>query len=248
VRVLAVLSVLIIALHNLTDGVTSTGLLWSVLHRQALVMVGKVPVVVSYPLIPWIAVMSAGFCFGQLLVMDSETRQKWLLRLGLDLLPPSSSYDYQHLRRPAALVEANHRRIHRAFILADASKYPPSLDFLLMTLGPGSCSWPGFYRVNPAKSSPLVVIGRVPLFYFTGHLFLAHLLTIPFALVRYGRAAFLWNPPNTQGATDPYPPAYGYPLWIVYIVWVLVVGLMYPLCLWFGKLKQRSQSRWLAYM
>src|SRR5882724_12971586 len=186
VRVLAVLSVLIIALHNLTDGVTSTGLLWSVLHRQALVMVGKVPVVVSYPLIPWIAVMSAGFCFGQLLVMDSETRQKWLLRLGLGFTAAFVVLRFINIYGDPQRWSKQTTAAFTVLSFLRCSKYPPSLDFLLMTLGPGLLLLAWFYRVNPAKSSPLVVIGRVPLFYFTGHLFLAHLLTIPFALVRYG--------------------------------------------------------------
>ena len=95
----------------------------------------------------------------------------------------------------------------------------------------------------------MIVYGRVPLFYFLVHIFLIHVLTIPFAFLRYGQAAFLLNPlPSMGGPMKIYPPDYGYPLWVVYAVWVAVVVLLYPLCLWFASLKQRRGDWWLSYL
>jgi hypothetical protein len=101
---------------------------------------------------------------------------------------------------------------------------------------------------HPA-ASPLIVFGRVPLFYFIGHLFVLHLLTIPLALLRYGYAGFLWNPlPTIGGDPKAYPADYGYGLPVVYLVWVVVVVALYPLCLWFARVKERRKDWWLSYL
>jgi len=93
------------------------------------------------------------------------------------------------------------------------------------------------------------VYGRVPLFYFLLHFSLIHLLTIPFAFLRYGRIAFMFNPlPSVGGSADLYPPGFGYSLPVVYAVWISVVVMLYPLCLWFARLKERRSDWWLSYL
>jgi uncharacterized membrane protein len=129
------------------------------------------------------------------------------------------------------------------------AKYPPSLDFLLMTLGPAFLLLAWFDRLTLAKNNPLLVFGRVALFYFVVHFLLAHLLTIPLALLRYGHAAFLLSPlPSMGGPANLYPPGFGYSLGGVYLIWIAVVALMYPVCLWFARLKARRRDWWLSYV
>ena len=129
------------------------------------------------------------------------------------------------------------------------TKYPPSLDFLLMTLGPAFLVMAWFDRLRFARTNPLIVFGRVPLFYFLVHFFVLHALTIPFAYLRYGRASFLSQPvPSMGGPAKLYPPDFGYDLWVVYAVWLGVVVLLYPLCLWFARLKERRRDWWLSYL
>jgi len=113
-----------------------------------------------------------------------------------------------------------------------------------MTIGPALLLLARFDRVAFSKANPLVVFGRVPLFYFLGHLFLAHALMIPLALARYRRAGFLFG----QLRGNQYPADYGYDLWVVYAVWIAVVAMMYPLCLWFARVKERRQDWWLSYL
>jgi hypothetical protein len=131
----------------------------------------------------------------------------------------------------------------------NTTKYPPSLMFLLMTLGPALVLLRAFDGVQFAKWNPLLVFGRVPLFFFVVHFYLIHALTFPFAAVRYGRIDFLWLPiPALSGRPETYPPGYGYELGSVYLVWLLVLILMYPLCRYFAGLKERRKSWWLSYL
>jgi uncharacterized membrane protein len=132
----------------------------------------------------------------------------------------------------------------------NTTKYPPSLLFLLMTIGPAMLVLAWLSRWNLGPTHPLVVIGRVPLFFFLVHFLLAHALAIPFALARYGHADFLASPmPSMGGAPEAYPPGFGYSLAAVYGIWVLVVVLTYPLCVWFAGLKERRRDWWwLGYL
>jgi hypothetical protein len=129
------------------------------------------------------------------------------------------------------------------------NKYPPWLDFLLMTLGPAILLLSWLDRVRLPAANPLTVFGRVPLFYFLVHLYLIHGLAVLLAFTRYRNVGFMLNPlPSMGGAAKLYPPDYGYPLWVVYILWISVVALLYPLCLWFTRLKERRRDWWLSYI
>jgi len=109
--------------------------------------------------------------------------------------------------------------------------------------------WAALDRVKLNPYHPLLVFGRVPLFYFIGHLFLIHSLTYVFALLRYGTAGFLKNPlPTLGGSRALYPPGFGYSLGAVYGIWFLVVALMYLPCLYFARLKERRRDWWLSYL
>ena len=249
VRPLAVLSIAVIALHNLADPVTATPFgrtwIWNILHQPGLFKAGPVQMLVAYPLVPWIFVMSAGFCFGRIVALLEPDRRRAIFRIGLALTAA-------FLLIRAINIYGDPRPWSRAFPGMSAlsflrcTKYPPSLDFLLMTLGPALLLLAWFDRLTFSKTNPLIVFGRVPLFYFLLHLFAIHALTIPFALIRYGHAAFLFGPLPSVGGK--FPAGYGYDLWVVYAVWVAVLAMMYPLCLWFARLKQRRQDPWISYL
>lgn len=133
----------------------------------------------------------------------------------------------------------------------NTTKYPPSLLYLLMTLGPGLLLLAWFQRHPPRTTNPLVTFGRVPLFYFVGHFFVVHAATALLALVRYGTAAwsFVFTPvPTMGGPAALYPKDFGFSLGVAYLVWVGVVLLMYPACRWFAALKARRRDWWLSYL
>jgi uncharacterized membrane protein len=227
-RVIVVLSVAMIVLHNLFDGVRGASLgafawLWRILHEPGLLSIGPPTVVVGYPVVPWVGVMAAGFCVGRVRAINTYG----------DPNPWSGQ------RTP----------IYTALSFFNTQKYPPSLLFLLMTLGPGLVLLGWIDRARPADRRPLLVFGRVPFFYFVVHLPLIHALAIGITWLRYGGAPFLWTPPPTLGtARDVFPPDYGWSLGVTYLVWLVVVALMYPICLWFMRLKQRRRDWWLSYL
>jgi hypothetical protein len=125
------------------------------------------------------------------------------------------------------------------------------LAFLLMTLGPLLIALAFFDRARPAIVRPLIVYGRVPLFYFVTHFYAAHLVAALLAYVRYGSPAlhFMVGPiPSMGGSPKLFPPDFGYPLWVAYVVWALVVVGLYPACRRFAQMKAAGHSWWLRYL
>jgi uncharacterized membrane protein len=252
IRVLAVVSVAVIALHNLADSIQasqfgSAAWIWNVLHQLGVFRAGGVTFLSAYPLVPWIFVMSAGFCFGGVMTLDRAQRRQWMIRIGSGLtiafvvIRGINIYG-DPLRWSSSVPGMTLLSFLRC------TKYPPSLDFLLMTLGPAILLLAWLDRLTFARMNPMIIFGRVPLFYFMVHLYVIHALTIPFALFRYGHAGFLLSPsPSMGGPNALYPPDYGCSLWVVYVVWAGVVVLLYPLCLWYSRLKERRRESWLSY-
>lgn len=251
VRVLAALSIAGIALHNLADPIQASQLgsaawIWNVVHQLGVFPVAGVLVLVAYPLVPWIFVMAAGYCFGH--IFQLESRRQWMFRIGLSLTIAFVVIRGINVYGDPVPWSA---KVPGMTVLSflRCNKYPPSLDYLLMTLGPAILllGWLDRFALKPAN--PLMVFGRVPLFYFILHLFAIHILTIPLALLRYGHAGFLLHPlPSMGGDAKLFPPNYGYDLWVVYMLWFTVVAMMYPVCLWFARLKERRRDWWLSYL
>jgi uncharacterized membrane protein len=260
VRRLALLSGLVIALHNLLDPIEARQLgalafAWNVLHQPGVFFAFGMPVVVAYPLIPWLAVMSAGYAFAAWYLprTDASTDLGAIRRVPAWRWGAALTLAFVVLRAinlygdPARWSTAVPNTAVLSFL--NTTKYPPSLLFVLMTLGPALMVLAWLQRRQPSPDHPIVVIGRVPLFFFLVHFLLAHALAIPFALITYGRAGFLMQPmPSMGGAADLYPPGFGYSLPTVYLVWMTVLALTYPLCAWFSRLKQRRRDWWLAYL
>jgi len=255
-RVLAAISVAIIVLHNTLDGIQAAQLgafegLWRILHQPGFFMPAGIPVVVAYPVLPWIGVMGAGFCLGSLFSRPPAERQRLFLTLGLALVAAFVVLRFVNSYGNPLPWSSQPSSLFTLLSFLNTTKYPPSLQFLLMTLGPALILLAYFDRRQPAAGHPLVVIGRVPFFYFVLHFWLIHILASVMAFFRYGSASLAWlfSPlPSMGGAAESFPPGFGYPLWVSYVVWIAVVLMLYPLCLWFGRVKKRSQAWWLGYL
>lgn len=118
-----------------------------------------------------------------------------------------------------------------------------------MTIGPAllCLAWFGDLEWKPAN--PLIVFGRVPLFYFIVHFFAAHAVANIMEAIRYGSLRlFFTPPPNLGGPMKAFPSDYGFDLWVVYVVWASIVIALYPLCRWFAAVKARRTDWWLSYL
>jgi uncharacterized membrane protein len=247
---IGVLGVLMIAGHNLCDGVAaddwgSLGWLWTILHQPGMLTVGPgVQFFVLYPLIPWIGVMAAGYAFGRLATLPPSRRDRIYLMLGAAL-----TIAFVLLRlgnwygdpSPWTLQETGWRT---ALSFLNTTKYPASLLFLLMTLGPAIALLPALERMRGPLAEILLTIGRVPLFFWLLHVPLIHLVALGFSLARYGEIIpwLVRNPPTSL------PEGYGYGLGVVYAVTFAVVAGLYPLCRWYADLKRRRRDPWLSYL
>jgi uncharacterized membrane protein len=253
IRILAPLSLIVIASHNLTDGIGAEAFgafapLWNLLHRPGGFAIWGTVFVVAYPFVPWFAVMAAGYCFGGVLSLQADRRQTIMRNSGLGLI--AAFVILRGLNVYGDPQPWSNRIPDMVFLsFLRTTKYPPSVLFLLMTLGPALVLLSWFDRREWRADHPLLVLGRVPLFFFLLHFSLAHLLAFPLAFLRYSEAAFLLKPmPSLGGALDAYPPGFGYSLPAVYGIWLLVLALSYPLCRWFADVKQRRSDWWLSYL
>lgn len=250
VRPLLMASVLVVAGHNLLDGVSAASLgafagLWRVLHEPGVVSAAGVVAIVGYPLVPWVAVMAAGFASGPLFALPADRRTARLAIVGVALcalfvvVRAANAYGDPAPWRPQGTV---------AFTLLsflNTTKYPPSLAFLLMTLGPACLILAWLERRTPRDGHPLVVLGRVPLFFYVAHFWVLHAMVVALALVVYGRSAwgFAFMPvPSMGGPASAFPSGFGYALWVTYVVWVSVVVLLWPVCRWLAARRPRRAS------
>jgi uncharacterized membrane protein len=255
-RALAAVSLALIFLHNTLDGVQAARFgtfapLWQILHQPGLFMLAGMPIIVGYPVLPWIGVMAAGYCLAPVFNLDVGRRRRLLTRMGLALTALFVVLRFVNVYGNPFPWSQQATPLFTVLSFLNVTKYPPSLDFILMTLGPALLVLGWFDRLNLRREHPLAVIGRVPLFYFIVHFFLAHALASVFAWLKYGSASFayLFAPlPSAGGPRELFPPDFGYPLWVVYAVWIGVVVAMYPMCRWFDTVKSRSRAWWLSYV
>ena len=250
---LLAVSVGMIAAHNLTDGVApaqfgSLAWLWRILHVQGL-LTAQPPTLVAYPLIPWIGVMAAGFCFGRVYHLELERRRQILLWLGAILTAGFLLIRGLNVYGDPRPWSVKSQAIFTVLSFLNTTKYPASLSFLLMTLGPAMLFLAWADRIRVGDRNPLLVFGRVPLFYFIVHIPLIHLFAIGLTWLRYGAAPFLFEPPPTLGTPrELFPPDYGWDLWVAYAVTAAVVATLYPLCLFYARLKAKRRDGWLSYL
>ncbi len=253
-RVITAVSIAIIALHNLLDPISAVRFgraawIWDILHQQNVFPVHGINFVTAYPVLPWIGVMAGGYCLGTVFEWDAHRRQRFLVRMGLAFL--AAFVVVRALNIYGDPLHWSHQAspVFTVLSILNVTKYPPSLDFLLMTLGPAMVVMAWLERFHFRFNNPLIVFGRVPFFYYGAHLLLAHLIAIGMNFVRYGARSFLLIAPPSMGSSSTlFPVDYGFPLWTVYAVWVVVLVLLYPACLWFARLKQRRHDWWLTYL
>lgn len=264
VKVVGAASVVMIVLHNLLDGfqvppqIVFAGTpapsfsqdLWIMLHQQGVVPLfgGASQAFFAYPLIPWIGVMAAGYALGPVYKWESEKRRKLLLKLGL-----LATALFVVIRLVNIYGDPSHWRYQDTGVATflsflNTTKYPPSLLFLLMTLGPSMLVLGLTDRIDGKAiwQSVCVTFGRVPMFYYILQWFFAHGSAVLLSYLAGKDAGYLFL--NLLQMGQAAPPGHGFPLWAVYADWIAGLLLLYPLCYWYGNLKRQSGHWVFSYL
>ncbi|MCC6392916.1 MAG: DUF1624 domain-containing protein [Bryobacterales bacterium] len=253
-RAIAGISLAMIALHNVLDSVRAADFggwawVWIVVHQPGVIRIGGTVVIPGYPLVPWIGVMGAGYCCGSLFLMDAERRRALLIRIGAALTAAFVLLRALNFYGDPARWSVQPSGLFTALSFLNCTKYPPSLLFLLMTLGPALLALGLLEGVRVSDKNPVLIFGRAPFFYYVIHLGLAHLALVLLTYLRYGATNFLFTPPPTLGGPrQAFPADAGFSLGTCYAVWFALLIVVYPLCRWFAGVKQRRKDWWLSYL
>ena len=257
-RAVAAVGVGIVALHNLTDGVVVRGwrgpgseapgaleALWMMLHQPGFIAVAGFPVLVLYPVLAWIGVMAAGYAFGAVYDQAPERRRRLLVRLGVGMIAAFVVLRAAGVYGDPSAWSARKDGVFTVLSFLNTTKYPPSLHFLLMTLGPAvlALAWLESAGRGPVARA-LVTYGRVPLFFYVLQWIVAHLFAIAFSLMAGKSVAHLFAFPGTFRTPD----GVGFGLGVTYLAWVLGIAVTYPLCRWFAGVKRRRTEWWWSYL
>ncbi len=247
------IGIAIVAGHNLLDAVTpdqfgQLSLLWTLLHEGGRVAVAGEPIgFASYPILPWVGVMALGYGLGAVFLEPAQRRDRMLLAAGgamiaLFLLLRGWNFygDPDPWTERADLVRS-------AMAFLDVQKYPPSLMYVLITLGIGFALMPLLARVRGAAGNILLCFGAVPFFFYVLHLYVIHALAIA-ANAALGRdVSGMFNFVKMITSPERYLHL-GFPLLAVYAAWLVVLGLLYPLCRWWVGVKRTHRGWWLSYL
>lgn len=250
-RILLVTGCLLVAAHNLLDNIHMPGnMLWALLHEGGDFVVGHFMIAIHYPVLPWIGIMAIGFCLGRVYTpaCDKETRRTILLSLGIAAIALFIILRLGNIYGDPISWSTQRNVIFNILSVLNVTKYPPSLLYTLMTLGPALLFLGVAERPLNRFTWKIALFGRVPFFYYLLHIYLIHFLAVFIAHF----SGYAWSAMILHDRINRMPSlkGYGYSLGIVYLVWVVVVVLLYPLCKRYDRYKKSHSSRyrWLSYV
>ena len=253
-NVVAAIAIALIALHNLTDGIAQPAseglrLLMTVLHRPGPLFARPGTIVfIGYPLVPWIAIMALGYSLGQVYSWPAERRRAFLLRTGLAMVAVFVALRVANIYGDPRPWSTQKTALFTVLSFINVTKTPPSLLFVLITVGPALLFLRWSDASTPRFLRPALTIGRVPMFYFLAHVLVIHLIATVAAIARYGSAAIATQSPTLDKYPMTQPPDWPASLPVVYATWVLALLILFPLCRWYARYKATHSSPWLSYL
>lgn len=251
VQIVGVLGMLIIVCHNLMDPHVRTlaqslagdplAWAWQLLYFGGSFRIGGTGprLVILYSLLPWVGVMAAGYGFGRVMELPAARRTRGCLIVGIIAIASFvvlRTFNIYGDPRPWGGPN-----LPALFSFLNTNKYPASLLFLLMTLGPQIALLPLLEQARGRLAGALELFGRVPLFYYVLHIPLIHLLAAGVSLVRTGGVTS-WLFGNHPMEPPPPPDGYTWSLWLLYAITALAVVILYFACAWFVNYQRRSRS------
>jgi uncharacterized membrane protein len=253
-RFILVLGVLLVVGHNLLDtvhveGDSASAVGWAILHEARIFQFDYFLFFVGYPLLPWVGIMLLGYCFGSLYLpsVDPGYRKKILLRLGAGMILLFVVIRLINSYGEPAPWSSQPTAIYTFLSFINVTKYPPSLLYVLVTLGPAMLLLAVSEKFTGKLWSYVIALGRVPMFYYIVHIYFIHVIALFAALATGFSASDMVF--NTWVTDSPNLRGYGFSLGIVYLVWIAVVLAIYPLCLWYDRYKINHKEKWwLSYL
>lgn len=254
-KLILLIGIVLVAGHNLLDNIhvpgnTLKAFGWSLLHDQNFFNWNGRNVLIGYPVIPWIGIMALGYCLGSLYTpaFSPEKRKKILLMIGCAAIVLFVLIRFLNTYGDPSHWSRQQSASYTLLSFIKVTKYPPSLLYALMTLGPAILFLAFSENIKNPFSKFISVYGRVPMFYYLLHIFIIHLFTLVAAelFTNFSWRAWvlkepLWFTQTLKG--------YGFSLGIVYLVWLAIVIGVYPLCKWYDTYKQNHKEKWwLSYL
>lgn len=254
-KIILLLGIVLLVGHNLLDGIVMEGtsfksIVWYIFHQEQFIPLGSNnALLIKYPVLPWIGVMALGYCFGSLYKrdFDASVRKKWLLRLGLGAI--IAFFALRAINSYGDLVPWSVQETLTQTIMSffKVTKYPPSLAFILITIGPALLFLYTCEQWKNKATDFLLVFGRVPLFYYFLHILVIHIFAIIGIILLGGNWELMIL--DAEAFMNPKLLDYGYSLPIVYLVWISIVLLLYPLCKKYMEYKLKNKDKWwLSYL
>ena len=250
-----IFGLLMVFCHNMLDGIHVSGVslqayLWALLHQQNVFPYKGYFLFAAYPIIPWIGVMALGYCLGTIFIgsVDAERRRKMFLLIGTGSILLFAALRYINVYGDPAPWSVQKTSLLTFFSFMKVSKYPPSLFYVLITVGPGLIFLAFAEKWNGWLAKRIKVIGRVPMFYYLAHLYLIHVAAI-FATNFCGHKWSDMVELSTWVSFEPKLRGYGFSLGVTYLVWAILVVILYFLCKWYDKYKAVHKEKWwLSYL
>lgn len=250
-----VFGLIIVIGHNLLDGITAESWgtlswLWKILHvGWSFIPISNEPnfgILVAYPIIPWIGVMALGYIFGNVMLWEKNKRQSFIFKAGIGITLFFIVLRFTNWYGDLGTWSVQDRGILYTFLdLLNTAKYPPSLLFLCMTLGPGLLLLIPFENWKGKGMEIMKVFGKVPFFFYVIHFSVINLTSQLYTYFKFGSFINLFTTTMTQ---QPLPESYVPHLWLVYVVWVVLMVFLYFLCKWYGNYKSTHSYWWLKYV
>jgi len=252
-RVILVIALLFIAGHNLLDRIHVPGqgldaVLWAMVNDEHFFQYHSVMLAVAYPVLCWIGVMAAGYCAGEIYTnYEPVRRRKILLILGSIAVLGFIIIRYSNLYGDPSPWSVQKSFSFTLMSFVNVTKYPPSLLYVLMTIGPALIFLALMENSKNWFSNIVSTYGRVPMFYYLIHIYLIHLV----AMLAARLSGYKWSDMISPGWIAFNPPlhGYGFSLTVVYLVWIGIIIFLYPFCRWYDKYKSTHRHYWwLSYL